>query len=69
MSITEHIISAWRCLSSSKMRTFLTTLGIIVGISSVILINTIGSTLGKTVRATMNGCMSVNQFIVSILKE
>ncbi|MBQ5989891.1 MAG: ABC transporter permease [Oscillospiraceae bacterium] len=69
MSITEHIISAWRCLSSSKMRTFLTTLGIIVGISSVILINTIGSTLGKTVRATMNGFMSGNQFIVAILKE
>ena len=69
MSITEHIISAWRCLSSSKMRTFLTTLGIIVGISSVILINTIGSTLGKTVRATMNGFMSGNQFLVAILKE
>ncbi|MBR3025006.1 MAG: ABC transporter permease [Oscillospiraceae bacterium] len=69
MSITEHIISAWKCLSSSKMRTFLTTLGIIVGISSVILINTIGSTLGKTVRATMNGFMSGNQFMVGFLKE
>ena len=53
MSISEYIISAFRCLSASKMRTFLTTLGIIVGISSVILINIIGGTIGKTISTSL----------------
>ena len=50
MGILEYIISSVRCLKASKMRTFLTALGIIVGISSVILINTIGSSLGNTIQ-------------------
>ena len=49
MSILEYILSSARCLAASKMRTFLTALGIIVGISSVILINILGSSLGKTI--------------------
>lgn len=49
MSFLEYYISALRCLSINKLRTVLTTLGIIVGISSVILINTLGSSLGKTI--------------------
>ncbi len=64
MSILEHIISAFRCLSASKMRTFLTTLGIIVGISSVILINTIGNTIGKTIKSSMANIIQGNVFEV-----
>ncbi len=53
MSFIEYYISALRCLSANKLRTVLTTLGIIVGISSVILINTLGSSLGKTINDTV----------------
>lgn len=67
MSIIEHIISAVRCLSASKMRTFLTTLGIIVGISSVILINTIGSTIGKTIDTNISGLMSGSELDITFI--
>ncbi len=69
MNITEHIMSAWRSLSVSKMRTFLTILGIIVGISSVILINTVGGTIGKTISSTMNSVTSGDQFLVMAIPE
>lgn len=69
MNITEYIISAFRCLSANKMRTFLTELGIIVGISSVILINTIGGTIGSTFAALMSSTMGTGIFDVMILEE
>ena len=53
MSLLEYYISALRCLGANKLRTVLTTLGIIVGISSVILINTLGSSLGETINDTV----------------
>ncbi len=53
MSFLEYYKSALRCLGVNKLRTVLTTLGIIVGISSVILINTLGSSLGKTIYDTV----------------
>lgn len=65
MSIFEYISSAARCLAASKMRTFLTTLGIIVGISSVILINTIGNTLGKTIESSMTGIINGNELDIT----
>lgn len=61
MSIFEYITSSMRCLASSKMRTFLTALGIIVGISSVILINIIGNSLGKTVENFMSAANGGNK--------
>ncbi len=66
MSIIEYILSAFRCLTASKMRTFLTTLGIIVGISSVILINTIGSTISKTMGTLYSDIVEGNQFAVML---
>lgn len=69
MSIFEHISSAMRCLSASKMRTFLTTLGIIVGISSVILINTLGGSLGKTIESSMYSMYSGNEAYLSLVPD
>lgn len=69
MSIWEYIISAKRCLSASKMRTLLTTLGIIVGISSVILINTIGNSLGQTIENVIYSMYSGNEAYVSIVPD
>lgn len=69
MSISEYIISAFRCLSASKMRTFLTTLGIIVGISSVILINTIGGTIGKTISTSLMNITNGNIMNVYVVDK
>lgn len=41
-------------ISSNKMRSLLTMLGIIIGISSVIIITTIGGSIQSTLTATMN---------------
>jgi len=43
MSIFENIKSAFKNVFSNKMRTFLTTLGIIIGIASVIAITSVGN--------------------------
>lgn len=43
MNITEQIASAFSNVFSNKMRTFLTMLGIIIGISSVIMITSVGA--------------------------
>lgn len=66
MNISEYIFSAVRCLSASKMRTFLTTLGIIVGISSVILINTLGESLSKTIENVIYSLLSGNEVYIRI---
>lgn len=67
MNISEYIFSAVRCLSASKMRTFLTTLGIIVGISSVILINTLGESLSKTIENITYSLFSGNEVYIRIV--
>lgn len=64
MNFFEYITSAIRCLSVNKFRTFLTTLGIIVGISSVIFINTVGGTVEKTFNNFINSFFSTNQAMV-----
>lgn len=43
MGIFENIVSAFKNVFSNKMRTFLTTLGIIIGIASVIAITSVGN--------------------------
>jgi len=69
MNILEYVISAKRCLSANKMRTLLTTLGIIVGISSVILIKTIGSSLGQTIENVVYSMYSGNEAYLCIVPE
>lgn len=50
----ENIKEAFASIVSNKMRSILTMLGIIIGISSVILITTIGSSIRGTLSATLN---------------
>ena len=50
----ENLKEAIVSIFSNKMRSILTMLGIIIGISSVITITTIGSTIKRTLSATLN---------------
>lgn len=50
----ENIKEAVTSIASNKMRSLLTMLGIIIGISSVILITTIGGSIQSTLTATLN---------------
>ena len=50
----ENIKEAITSIFSNKMRSLLTMLGIIIGISSVIIITTIGGSIQSTLTATMN---------------
>ncbi len=55
MTFFECIKMAFSSMRMNKMRSFLTMLGIIIGISSVITISSIGSTIKKTVSNSMFG--------------
>lgn len=50
----ENIKEAITSIFSNKMRSLLTMLGIIIGISSVIIITTIGGSIQSTLTATLN---------------
>lgn len=50
----ENIKEAVTSIKSNKMRSLLTMLGIIIGISSVIIITTIGGSIQSTLTATLN---------------
>lgn len=52
--LIENIKEAIQNLSGNKMRSLLTMLGIIIGISAVITITTIGTSIKSTLNATMN---------------
>jgi len=54
MGFIESIRLAFSSLSSNKMRSLLTMLGIIIGISAVITITTIGNSIQKTLSNTLN---------------
>ena len=61
----ENIKEAITSILSNKMRSLLTMLGIIIGISSVIVITTIGGSIQSTLTATMNslGGNSVSTYV------
>ena len=61
MNLREDLRLAFENLRSNMMRTFLTMLGIIIGISAVITITTLGSSLQKTLEATFKQMGGVNQ--------
>lgn len=65
MRIKENIASAWTSLKSNKMRTFLTMLGIIIGIASVIGIMTVGNGLSSTVTSNMSS-LGANNVTISV---
>lgn len=50
----ENIKEAFASIFSNKMRSILTMLGIIIGISSVIIITTIGGSIQSTLTSTLN---------------
>ena len=52
MNLWENVLLALASLKANKMRAFLTMLGIIIGISSVITITTLGSIMSKSVTDT-----------------
>jgi putative ABC transport system permease protein len=54
VNIKEGILSAFNTLRSNKMRSFLTMLGIIIGISSVIMISTIGKGFQEGIVKNLN---------------
>lgn len=54
MGLYENIRLAIGAIRVNKLRSFLTMLGIIIGISSVITITTIGNSLQKTIANTLN---------------
>ena len=61
MTFYENLRLAWSCVKSNKMRSILTMLGIIIGISAVITISTLGSSLKETMSGTFSDMMSTNQ--------
>lgn len=60
MNFIESVKLALSSISVNKMRSFLTMLGIIIGISSVITITTIGNSLKQTLASTMNDLGGAN---------
>ncbi len=60
MNLGENILLAWEGLKANKMRALLTMLGIIIGISSVIGILTVGSGLGGSVTGSMSSLGATN---------
>lgn len=68
MLIGENIVMAITGLLSNKMRAFLTMLGIIIGIGSVIAIMTVGDSLTNSVNDSMQS-MGANNIIVSLQQK
>lgn len=68
MSIFESIKMAFSSIASNKMRSLLTMLGIIIGISAVITITTLGSTLRSTVKGAMDS-LGMNLFYVYLIER
>lgn len=64
MQLLENIRLAFTSVFANKMRALLTMLGIIIGISSVITITTIGSSIQKTLTNTFNSLGTMNYFDV-----
>lgn len=62
MQLFENIRLAFVSIMANKMRSLLTMLGIIIGISAVITITTIGSSIQKTLTNTFNSIGNMNYF-------
>lgn len=69
--LIENIKEAWQNLFGNKMRSLLTMLGIIIGITAVITITTIGNSIKNTLNATMNslGGNSISAYVDAVYPE
>lgn len=63
--ILENLKLAIASIKANKMRSFLTMLGIIIGISSVIAIMTVGNSLTKAEQESMSS-MGANNIMVGV---
>ena len=66
MNIIESIRLAFTSIKTNKLRSVLTMLGIIIGISSVITITTIGNSIQKTISSTLSSFGNVNTINASV---
>jgi putative ABC transport system permease protein len=64
MNFLENLRLALTSIAANKMRSILTMLGIIIGISAVIMITTIGTSIQKTLVNTFNSIGNMNYFEV-----
>ncbi|MDE7289236.1 MAG: ABC transporter permease, partial [Oscillospiraceae bacterium] len=71
MNLIENIKLALASLKSNKMRAVLTMLGIIIGISSIIMITTLGNIMQKSITDTINsqGGSNLVGFQISMKRE
>ena len=68
MLIWENTKLALNGLIANKMRSFLTMIGIVIGIASVIAIMTLGNSIGMSVRQSMDS-LGANQIVAGIQKK
>ena len=68
MNVLDLVLLALNSLKSSKMRAFLTMLGIIIGIGSVIAIVTVGNSLTGSISTSMSS-FGVNSITVSLTQK
>lgn len=68
MFFKENMLLALESLRANKMRAFLTMLGIIIGIASVIAILSVGNSLSSSVTTQMQG-MGTNNFMVNVREK
>lgn len=68
MFFKENILLALESLRANKMRAFLTMLGIIIGIASVIAIMSVGNSLSSSITSQMQG-MGTNNFTLSVREK
>lgn len=66
--IYEYAKMAYRNIMGSKMRSFLTMLGIIIGIAAVIAIVTVGNSMTGSVTDSMSG-MGVSNITVTVKQK
>ncbi len=69
MDFRENLRLAWSCVRSNRMRSFLTMLGIIIGISAVITITTIGSSLKQSIATSVYEMAGVNTLYAYISSD
>lgn len=68
MLVAENIMLAFTALKANKMRSLLTMLGIIIGISSVIAIMTVGNSLNNSITTSMQD-MGANNLTVGVRQK
>ena len=63
MNFRENLRLAFSCVKANKMRSVLTMLGIIIGISAVITISTIGTSLKQSIAKSLAGVNTLYAYI------